>query len=191
MRSIAFFALSAFALSWCAACAAPASELPAELPAPSAPSEAHAWLQQLVGEWDVIAEAAMEPGGEPMRLEITERVRAIGDLWILAEGQANFDGTPFTSLLTLGYDLQQEAFVGTWVDTFQTHMWVYRGSLDAARRVLTLEAEGPAFEDPNRTAHYRDVLELLSPDHKQLNSSILGDDGQWVHYMRADYRRRK
>lgn len=158
---------------------------------PEAPvSEEHRWLAQLVGEWDCKIEATMAPGAEPMLMESTESVRSVGGLWILAEGKADFGGMPFTSFLTLGYDLQEGAYVGTWIDTMQTHLWVYRGQLDESRKVLTLEAEGPSMEDPARKAKYRDSIEIAGPDHKILRSSMLGPDGEWTTFMKAEYRRK-
>ena len=160
-------------------------------PQPDAPEPQHKWLQQLVGEWKVTTEASMGPGTEPMKMESTERVRAIGDLWVLAEGTADFAGKPFTSLMTVGYDPKQKAFVGTWVDSMHAHLWTYTGSLDEAKKVLTLSAEGPAFDDPTKTAKYRDAIEIVSKDHKRLTSSMLVADGKWETFMRADYTRTK
>jgi hypothetical protein len=73
----------------------------------------------------------------------------------------------------------------------QTHLWVYEGRLDEERKVLTLEAEGPAFGEPGKTASYRDVIRVEGPDHKVLTSSMQVEDGDWVTFLRADYRRRK
>jgi hypothetical protein len=148
-------------------------------------------LQQLVGEWTATSEATMEPGAEPMRMESTESVRSIGGLWILGEGSASFDGTPFTSILTLGYDPQRKAFVGSWIDSMQTHLWTYVGKLDESRKVLTLETEGPSFADPSKNSKYRDVIELKSADHRTLTSSVQGEDGVWTSFVKADYRRKK
>jgi hypothetical protein len=150
----------------------------------------HAWLQQLVGEWTVSAEATMEPGAEPMQMESSESVRSIGGLWVLAEGSATYGGAPFTSIMTLGYDPKQEAFVGTWIDTMQPHLWSYRGKLDEARKVLTLETRGPSFGDPSASADYRDVIELKGPDHRVLSSSVKDEEGKWTTFMKAEYRRK-
>ena len=155
------------------------------------PQESHAWLQQLVGEWKMTAEGSMGEGTEPMTMESTESVRALGELWIMAEGEADFGGQPFATVMTLGYDSRKEAFVGTWIDSMHTHMWSYEGKLDAAKKVLTLETEGPAFDDPARIAKYRDVIEIESADRRSLSSSVLGDDGKWTTFMRAQYERVK
>lgn len=160
-----------------------------DMPKPT-PTAEHEWLQQLVGEWKVTAEATMEPGAEPMRTEGTESVRSLGGLWIVAEGTANWGGDPFTSLLTVGYNPDEKAFVGTWIDSMQTTLWKYRGTLNEKRTVLSLEAEGPAFDDPTRKALYRDAIEIKGKDHKTLTSSVRGEDGQWTTFMRANYHRK-
>ena len=153
--------------------------------------EQHEWLQQLVGEWSVSSEAILEPGGDPMTWESEESARSIGGLWVVTEGAAEYDGEPFVWIMTLGYDPNKGAFVGTWIDTMQTTMWSYVGQLDEAKRVLTLEAEGPAFDDPGKTARYRDRIELVGSDEKRTTSSVLGEDGAWTTFMTVEARRVK
>ena len=162
-----------------------------EVPVPAEATSEHRWLQQLVGEWEMVSEATMEPGAEPMIMESTQSVRSIGGLWFLVEGSAEIGGRAFTSLLTLGYDTTAEAFIGTWVDSTQTHMWSYRGSLDEARKVLTLETEGPSVVDPTKTGRYRDTIEVLDPDRWVMTSSAQGEDGTWTLFMRAEHRRKR
>jgi hypothetical protein len=72
-----------------------------------------------------------------------------------------------------------------------THLWIYDGELDAAGKVLTLAAEGPSFTDQTKMAKYKDVIEIKSDDHRILTSHALGEDGNWTHFMTADYRRTK
>jgi hypothetical protein len=100
-------------------------------------------------------------------------------------------GGTATTVMTLGYDPAKKRFVGTFIGSMMTNLWVYDGELDAAGKVLTLDAEGPAFTDPERTARYKDAIEIVSPDHRILTSRYLGDDGQWHHFMTAHYRRKK
>src|SRR5918999_1281570 len=117
----------------------------------------------------LIAIGAMSTGG----------VTALGVLWILAEGQGEMPGgAAATTVLTLGYDPQQQRYVGTWIGSMMTHLWVYNGVLDAAGRVLTLTAEGPHFTAEGTMAQYKDVIEFKSEDHRVLTSHMLGDDGE-------------
>ena len=156
------------------------------------PQQEHQWLQRLVGEWTYEVAATMAPDQPPMECQGSERVRSLGGLWILAEGQGEMPGGgAATAVLTLGYDPQRQRYVGTWVGSMMTHLWVYDGALDAAGRVLTLNAEGPHMTDKGKTAQYKDVIEFTSDDYRVLTSHMLGDDGEWHGFMTANYRRVK
>ena len=61
-----------------------------------------------------------------------------------------------------------------------TNLWVYDGELDAAGKVLTLDAEGPSFTAEGKMAKYKDIIEFKSNDHRMLTSRTLGDDGKWT-----------
>ena len=156
------------------------------------PQKEHRWLQKLVGEWTFEGEATMAPGKPPEKFKGTESVRSLGDLWILAEAEGECPGGgPATMMMTLGYDPQKERYVGTWIGSMMTHLWVYEGALDAAGRVLTLETEGPNMAAEGKMAKFKDVIELKSDDHRLLRSHMLGDDGKWHGFMTANYRRKK
>jgi hypothetical protein len=155
------------------------------------PQKEHQWLQKLIGEWSSEAEA-MEPGKPPTKFKGTERVRSLGGLWIVAEGEGEMPGGGLaTTMMTLGYDPQTKRYVGTWIGSMMTHLWVYAGGLDATERVLTLEVEGPDMAGAGKMAKYRDVIEFKMPDHRVLTSYMLGDDGTWHQFMTAHYRRTK
>jgi hypothetical protein len=157
------------------------------------PQQEHAWLQRLVGQWEYEHELPAEPGGDPpAKLRGTERVCSVGGLWIVAEGEGEMPGGGHaTILMTLGYDPRMQRFVGTWLGSMMTHLWLYDGALDAAERVLTLESDGPSLTVEGAMAKYRDVIELVSDDHRVLHSQVLGEDGQWQQFMTAHYRRKK
>ena len=153
------------------------------------PQKEHQWLQKLVGEWTIEGEGQGPLGEPPHKSSGTERVRTIGDLWIVGEGEMEMAGEAGTTLLTLGYDPQKKRFVGTWVGSMMSNLWVYEGSL--VGNVLTLDCEGPSFEGDGKTSRYRDIHEIKSDDQRELRSEILGDDGKWTQFMTATYRRKK
>jgi hypothetical protein len=156
------------------------------------PQKEHQWLHKLVGDWTFETEATMEPGKPAEKFQGSESVRSLGGLWVLAESQGEMPGGgPATMIMTLGYDPQRKRYVGTWIGSMMTHLWVYDGALDAGERVLTLEAEGPSMAGDGGMAKYRDVIELKSDDHRVLMSHMLGDDGEWHKFMTANYRRKK
>jgi Protein of unknown function (DUF1579) len=161
------------------------------------PQKQHQWLQKLIGEWIYETEAKMGPDQPPEKATGTENVRYLGaqngsGLWILAEGQGEMPGCgAVATIVTLGYDPQKQKYVGTWVGSMMTYLWLYEGELDASETVLTLNAEGPSMLAEGTMAKYKDVIEFKSNDHRVLTSHLLGDDGQWHQFMTANYRRRK
>lgn len=156
------------------------------------PQNQHHWLQKLVGEWIYETEATMGADQPPEKATGTESVRSLGGLWILAEGQGEMPGCgAATMIMTLGYDPHKQQYVGTWIGSMMTHLWVYDGKLDADERVLTLDSEGPAMTGEGKMAKYRDAIEFKSDDHRVLTSHMLGDDGQWHKFMTANYRRKQ
>jgi hypothetical protein len=155
----------------------------------ASPEEQHRWLQKLIGEWtyetDASAPASQKASG-------TERVRQLGELWVLAEGEGEMPGgTAATTLMTLGYDPAKDRFVGTWIGSMMTHLWVYDGELDPAGRVLTLNSEGPSMTGDGSLTKYQDIVELISDDHRVLTSRAQATDGGWQQLMMVHYRRKK
>ncbi|MEB3357354.1 MAG: DUF1579 domain-containing protein [Synechococcales bacterium] len=150
----------------------------------------HDWLQKLVGEWAYETEARMGPNQPPERATGVERVRSLNGLWIVAEGRGEMlGGCPATTIMTLGYDPQKQRYVGTWIGSMMTYLWLYDGEMDTAKQVLTLSSEGPAMNGQGKMAQYRDVITIQSDDCRVLTSHLLGDDGQWHQFMTAHYRR--
>lgn len=156
------------------------------------PQKEHQWLQQLIGEWTSEAECSMGPGQPSTKSYGTERVRMVGGLWMVGEGQGEMPGGgTATMIMTLGYDPQKKRYLGTWIGSMMTHMWHYDGEMDASGRILTLSAEGPSMAGDGTMAKYQDIIEIKSKDHRTLSSRVLGPDGTWNHFMTAHYRRRK
>jgi hypothetical protein len=157
------------------------------------PASQHLWLQQLIGEWTFENEALMGPDQPPIRSSGTERVRKVGDVWVVCETTGSMPGVDLahSSMTTLGFDAKKSAFVGTFIASMMTHLWVYEGSLDVAQRVLTLSTEGPSFADDGSTARYRDSVTLINADERLLTSAVQVADGSWNQFMSATYRRKR
>ncbi len=156
------------------------------------PQKEHEWLQKMVGKWTFEADAEMGPDKPPEKATGTESVRSLGGLWVVCEGEGEMPGGGLANtIMTLGYDPARNRFIGTWVGSMMTHMWIYEGQLDDSGNVLPMECEGPDFETEGKTKKYRDTIEIVNEDHRVLTSHVLQDDGTWNQFMRADYRRRK
>jgi hypothetical protein len=154
------------------------------------PQKEHVWLQKLAGDWTYEIDATMEPGKPPIKTKGTESVRSLGGVWILGEGQGEMPGGGMaTMILTLGYDPQKQRFIGTWIGSMMTHMWIYNGTLDASGKVLTLDTEGPSMAGDGKMSRYQDIIEVKSDNERTLSSQVLGEGGKWNRFMTATYRR--
>ncbi|RCS25181.1 DUF1579 domain-containing protein [Phyllobacterium salinisoli] len=165
------------------------------------PQKEHHWLQQLVGEWVCEMDAnsqgpegsgSQNTGAEsPSQATWTESVRSLHGIWVIGEGKGEMPEIgPVTTILTIGYDPQKKRYVGTWIGSMMTYLWVYDGWLDETGTVLTLEAEGPDFAAEGKTARYRDIITIKDPDYRLFTAKVLGDDGEWREMMRVHYRRK-
>jgi hypothetical protein len=156
------------------------------------PQKEHDWLLNFVGEWTYEGECSMGPDQPPMKSGGSETVRALGSLWVVGDGKSKMpDGSPATTMITLGFDPRTGRFVGTWVGSMMTHLWTYDGALDEAGRVLTLDSVGPAFAGDGTRSKYQDIFTMQSRDHRILTSRAMGPDGQWNEFMTVHYRRKK
>lgn len=156
------------------------------------PQEEHKWLDSFVGEWEVDSECVMGPDQPPQKSQGRAKTRSLGGMWILIEGEGESPdgGATVESIITIGYDPAQQRYVGSFICGVMTHLWIYHGSLDAAKRKLTLDTTGPKFDGSGMT-QYQDMCEVVSADHWILSSQMQMDDGTWVPFMTAHYRRKK
>ena len=127
-----------------------------------------------------------------MRLSLDAHLVALA----LAAGAEDFTGTRIAELapeagrVTLAHGTRLEAPVVIGADgvTSATARALFGRPFDPARIGFALEAEGPAFDDPTKTALYRDVTELLGDGHRALRSSVRMD-GEWVAFVEGEARR--
>lgn len=149
----------------------------------------HAWLRQLVGEWTYEGECVMGPDQPPTSVAGQETVRALGDLWVLCEMTSPMpDGGIAHNVMTLGFDPQKGRFVGSFISSAMTLLWIYEGTLDESGTVLTLEADGPSFSGEG-TLTYQDIVEIRPNGERRLSSRVPGPDGEWLTFMTTRYNR--
>jgi len=156
------------------------------------PQIEHRWLENLLGDWTVEAEMEMGPDKPRETSAGKESVRQLGDLWVLCDIESSLPGGgTMLSQMTIGYDPQAKAFVGTFVSTCMAYLWVYHsGTLDDAGKVLTLNATGPSFTGEGMS-QYQDVIEIVDDDHRILHALMLDENEVWQEFMTTRYTRTK
>ncbi|WP_460531547.1 DUF1579 domain-containing protein [Chitinimonas naiadis] len=149
----------------------------------------HLWLARMIGDWEYVSECDMGPDEPATVMKGKETVRPFGELWVVGDGVCEAGEGSWRSTITLGYNLAEKRFVGTFVADMMTHLWIYSGSLDTTTDTLTLDAEGPDFTT-GKTVRYQDIVQQLGADKRTLSSRVLKEDGTWVNIMRASYQRK-
>ena len=105
--------------------------------------------------------------------------KTVGSKWVINE--ISFKSGLYSSQ-TLGYDAQKKKFVGTWVDASSSHIWRYEGTLDAAGKTLTMQAEGPDMADPKKMRLYRDAYHFESKNRLVVTTTMRNDKGEWTKF---------
>ena len=92
------------------------------------PQQEHQWLQKLVGGWKYESEAVEGQDQPSEKMTGTERVRSLGRYWVVAVGQGSMPGGDVgTTMMTVGYDPQKQRYVGTYIGSMMSYLWVYDG----------------------------------------------------------------
>lgn len=154
------------------------------------PELEHLWLKKLTGSWTYESEGFMGPDQPPIKSVGKENVRSLNDLWFIGEGESTMpDGNPATMILTVGYNPETKRYIGTWIGSMMTTLWIYDGFVEG--NTLNLDAEGPSMAGDGKTAKYRDSIEFVDDDHRILRSQMLAEDGSANLFMTAHYKRVK
>lgn len=157
------------------------------------PAKQHRWLARLVGDWEYEGQCDTEPGKPPATFRGVERVRSVGDYWIVGESKGAMPcppGEEATMILTVGYDAAKGSFTGTWIGSMMPHLWIYTGWLDDAGNTLTLEASGECPMTPGKTRLFRDITEIKSLTRRDFRALMQQDDGSWATLMTMRYEKR-
>lgn len=174
--------LAAIALTCCISTVR-AEEKEPQLPKPTAE---HQWLQQLVGKWDANVEAFDPATKALVKSKGTNNIESLGGFWITNEVSGNMMNQPFKGLMTTGYDDKSDKFVSTWVDSMTAKLWQSEGTLDASKKVLTLQAEGECPMQPGKMVKMKDQIEVKDPNHVTYTSFMQDEKGEWIKVMTSE-----
>jgi hypothetical protein len=150
----------------------------------SEPQKEHAWFKQMVGRWTMEGEAMMGPDQPPMRSKGVETVSMLGDLWMVADGEAEMPGGQKGKMtMTLGYDPRKKRYVGTWVGSMMDLLFRLRrqdgcgqeGSYPQHRGTELRQSE----EDGQVPGHHHHQVQ--GPSHADLARAGRGRQVDSVH----------
>jgi len=127
------------------------------------PAVEHEFLSKLAGTWKAEGKFWMAPGAPPSETTGTSVNEMILDGRFLEsryESPSPMGGGEFVGIAVDGFDRMANKYVGTWIDTFQTMIVSYEGTVDASGKVRTMVAE---FANPmGGTLKSKGVTTLIS-----------------------------
>jgi Protein of unknown function (DUF1579). len=152
------------------------------------PQAEHKWLESLLGDWEQEGSCDTGPDQPATIHKSTVHATSLHGMWVALEHTAKSpEGDGWTSIITLGYDPKQQRYVGTFIGSMMTHLWIYNGKMDDKGR-LVLDAVGPKFGGEGM-ANYQDIIQIVSKDEWILSSRMQQDNGEWVDFMKATNKR--
>lgn len=100
-------------------------------------TQEHKDLQKSAGTWKGTVQM-FYPGASTEPVPATETVEAFGPYWVVTRFESNFEGMPFHGTATMGYDVEKQKYVGTWIDNTQPFLHVMEGTADEDTKTITM-----------------------------------------------------
>lgn len=152
--------------------------------APSGPGPEHDGLKRLAGEWTATIKGE---GGDSKGVQVARM--ECGGLWLSVDFKSDFGGVPFQGRGLDGYDPVSKKHVSVWVDSMSTKPMVFEGTMDKARKTLTMHADGVGMD--GKPAKFKSVTRYLDDDHHVFTLFVIGSDGAEQKMMSIEYARKK
>jgi hypothetical protein len=153
------------------------------------PSDAHKWLEPLVGTWDAKITMWMTPGAPPQESTGTsENKWVLGGRFVEQRHEGSFMGQPFSGVGYTGYDNYKKKYIGTWMDTMGTMMMISQG--DAAGKTLSMTS---TIDDilTGKATTVKMETKILAPDHHVIEMWGPDPSGKQYKTMEIHYTRKK
>jgi hypothetical protein len=151
------------------------------------PGEAHKFLEQMLGSWEVKITYWPAPGAEPVvNKGEAKREMVFDGRFLHTAYKGEFMGEEFIGLGYDGYDNLKKKYVGIWMDSVSTGIYYTEGELDDSGKVLTSHGE---YVDPMTGKPKKNKSELTI-DSQSMHTYVSwekGEGGEWVKTMEVVY----
>lgn len=157
------------------------------------PGKQHEYLKQFEGTWEVRAKFMGKPG-EPMVESKGTETAAVGQggFWLTFDYKGEMFGTPFAGHGVMGYDLRRQKFVGVWIDSMESGLFLSEGTSDESGKVFTMTAEGYcSIEGKSIPIKMKQISTIKDKDTRTLTMSMPGPDGKEMITGIIEYKRKK
>ncbi len=170
----AFLSFPLLALSVVAVSSVHASSL-------ATPQSEHELLKRFAGDWQFERSSPARDGAEPDVVgQGTVSAEMVGEFFVDLRWSGEVYGSDYSAVMSLGYDIDGEAYTGSWIDSIISYRWELAGDVDDDSDELVLATSGPG--PAGGTAEFRERYQFESDDA----ITIVGEmqrDGEWVNIV--------
>jgi hypothetical protein len=127
------------------------------------PQVEHRLLERFAGDWRFERQNVPAEGSEPQNLGTgVISAEMVGDFFIVSRWSGNVYEADYKAFQSLGYDIDQRKYTGSWIDSFISFRWELDGTVDEQSQELTMTTRGPA--PAGGTATFRERYRFDSAD---------------------------
>ena len=161
----------------------------AQEPALDAVQPEHKLLERLAGEWQFEKQTVPGDGAKPENLGTgTISAELLGGFFVVSRWSGTVYGADYKAVQSLGYDVKQKKYTGSWIDSFLSYRWELSGGVDEKSQELTLTTSGPGPTGGTKT--FRERYEFKSKDSITLIGEIQQGE-KWVPFTTTHLTRKR
>ena len=149
----------------------------------------HQHIQAMIGDWEGSTKTWFEPGTIADESPMTGSIRPIlGGRFLLYQYQGSMSGKPFEGSATIGYDIPNEKFQVSWVDSFHmgTAIMFSEGSSVENGFAVLGSYGGPDIPVP---WGWRTVFQLKELDQLTVTAFNISPEGEEAMATETVYKR--
>lgn len=159
------------------------------------PSEMHALLSNLRGEWNYVVKVWEKPDVEPQQsngTSVNEMILGNRYISIKSSGILNIGGhyLPFESEGLVGYDNKKKVFTSAWADTLNPGIMVGNGTLDQKDNLITENGNLTSIVDET-VESYRSELQFTDSENFKRLIFVKDKSSKEYKAMEFEYSKKK
>ena len=138
-------------------------------------------MERFAGEWGFEKRSAPANGAKPEIVgKGTISAELVGGFFVVSRWSGDVYETDYKAFQSLGYDIAQKKYTGSWVDSTMSYRWELSGTVDEKSQELVVTASGPG--PTGGTCTFRERYQFNSAD----SITIVGEMRQgekWVTFL--------
>jgi hypothetical protein len=156
------------------------------------PGEHHKALDPLIGSWDCVVTAIMDPNAPAEESKGTCESHWILDgRYVQEDMSGEMGGMPYKGMGFDGYDNMKQEYTMFWADNMSTAAMMITGQSDPSGKTITLKGSMPDPMNDLKEKKFRAVRRIVNNDQNVFEMYDTGPDGKEFKSLEVKYNRKK